>query len=281
MSSIGTLSHPTWKNPALTVAGSDNSAGAGIQADLKTFSAHGCYGLTAVTCVVSEVPGLVSGIQPVRAGLVQSQIELCLEAFPVRAAKTGMLYSTEIVKAVTRALYGRGFPIVVDPVMMASSGDPLLKPSAIQACRELLFPLATLVTPNLDELSLLANRVIPNLKSMREAGKELSQTFGCSFLLKGGHLKGRRAVDILVSPEGVDEFSEDFVKNVSTHGTGCTYSAAITANLANGKPLRESVAAAKTYITETIRQHLSWPNTQALNHGPFPSEKKKVKSFRA
>jgi len=265
----GFLTNPLQKNPALTVAGSDNSAGAGIQADLKTFCAHGCYGLTAVTCVVSEVPGLVSGLQPVRARLVGSQIELCLEAFPVRAAKTGMLYSTEIIRAVTNALYGRGFPIVVDPVMMASSGAPLLKPSAIKAYRDLLFPLATLVTPNLDELSLLANRAIPNLKVMREAGKELSQTLGCSLLLKGGHLKGRRAVDILISPDGVDEFSEDFVQGVSTHGTGCTYSAAITANLANGKSLRESVAAAKTYITKAIQQHLQWSNTQALNH--FPS----------
>ncbi len=260
--------NPSQKNPTLTVAGSDNSAGAGIQADLKTFSAHGCYGLTAVTCVVSEVPDLVSGLQPVRAHLVQSQIELCLSAFPVRAAKTGMLYSAEIVRATSNALYGKGFPIVVDPVMMASSGDPLLKPSAISAYRKLLFPLATLVTPNLDELSLLAGRAIPNLKAMREAGKELSQTFGCSFLLKGGHLKGRRAVDVLISPEGVEEFTEDFVQGVSTHGTGCTYSAAITANLANGKSLSESVAAAKTYITEAIRQHLRWPSTQALNHWP-------------
>ncbi len=264
----GVLRHPPRTHVALTIAGSDNSAGAGIQADLKTFCSLGCYGLTAVTCIVSEVPGLVSGLQPVRASLVRSQIELCMEAFPVRAAKTGMLYSAEIVRAATNALYGRGFPIVVDPVMVASSGDPLLKPSAIKAYRELLFPLATLVTPNLDELSLLAGRPIPNLKAMREAGKELFQTLGCSFLLKGGHLKGRRAVDILVSPEGVEEFSVDFVKGASTHGTGCTYSAAITANLANGKSLRESVAAAKTYITEAIRQHLRWSNTQALNHFP-------------
>jgi len=268
----GATTRPCRQNAVLTIAGSDNSAGAGIQADLKTFSAHGCFGLTAVTCVVSEIPGLVAGIQPVRSRLVQSQIELSLDAFPVRAAKTGMLYSTEIVRATTTALYGRGFPIVVDPVMVASSGDPLLKPSAIKACRELLFPLATLITPNLDELSLLAGRPIPNLKAMREAGKELSQTFGCSFLLKGGHLKGRRAVDLLVSPEGLEEFSEDFVQNVSTHGTGCTYSAAITANLANGKSLQESVAASKAYITAAIRQHLQWPKTQALNHWPGPSK---------
>ncbi|MEX1119232.1 MAG: bifunctional hydroxymethylpyrimidine kinase/phosphomethylpyrimidine kinase [Terrimicrobiaceae bacterium] len=265
---------PRQRNPALSIAGSDNSAGAGIQADLKTFCAHGCYGLTAVTCVVSEVPGLVSAIQPVRGSLVQNQIELCLQAFPVRAVKTGMLYSTEIVRAVARALQGQGIPIVVDPVMMASSGAPLLKPSAVAAYRKLLFPMATLVTPNLDELSLLANRPIPNLRVMRDAGMELAETLGCSLLLKGGHLKGRRAVDVLVSPEGVDEYSEDFIKNVSTHGTGCTYSAAITANLANGKSLRESVAAAKTYVTAAIRHHLRWPNTQALDH--FSSQRREL-----
>lgn len=259
---------------ALAIAGSDNSAGAGIQADLKTFARLGCYGLTAVTCVVSEIPGKVAAIQPIKTGIVASQISLCLEAFPVGAAKTGMLFSTPIIEAVAAVLAGTRIPLVVDPVMVASSGDPLLKKSAIAAYRRLLFPKAALVTPNLDELKILAGREVRNLAEMKDAGRALVDQYGCAFLLKGGHLRGRAAVDFLATAEGFEEFSAPFIRGLETHGTGCTYSAAVTAGLAAGQSLPEAVAAAKSYITKAIGGSLRWGRTCALDHfagpGRFP-----------
>ncbi len=266
---------------ALTVAGSDNSAGAGAQADLKTFSHFGCYGLTAITCVVAEVPGKVAAIQPIRPGIVAEQVRLSFEAFPVAAAKTGMLYSTPIIEAVAdqvEAASGRfahrskrpeaALPLVVDPVMVASSGDPLLKKSAIAAYKKRLFPLATLVTPNLDELAILAGRPVRTLAEMKSAGRHLVEKFGCAFLLKGGHLRGKTAIDILATPQGEEEFAAPFLREIDTHGTGCTYSAAVAANLAQGKPLPQAVAAAKRYVTAAIRGHLRWGRTCALEHFP-------------
>lgn len=257
----------------LTVAGSDNSCGAGLQADLKTISALGGYAQTAATCVVAEVPGRVSAIQPVRPGIVAEQIRLSLEAFPVRAAKTGMLFSTAIIRAVAAAFDERPcWPlVVVDPVMVASSGDPLLKRGATEAYRRLLFPKAALVTPNLDELRMLTGRPCGNLGQMRSAGQHLVEEFGVPFLLKGGHLKGKSAVDLLVGPEGCEEFEAPFVRGAETHGTGCTYSAAIATGLACGLSLREAVAQGKSYITAAIRNRHRWGRTSALNHRLEPA----------
>jgi hydroxymethylpyrimidine/phosphomethylpyrimidine kinase len=250
---------------ALTIAGSDNSAGAGIQADLKAFSRLGCYGLTAVTCVVAEVPGQVAAIQPVKPEIVARQVALSFQAFPVAAAKTGMLFSTPIIEAVAQELARVKIPLVIDPVMVASSGDPLLKKSAIAAYLRLLFPLAALVTPNLDELQILAGRRVRNLEEMKEAGRLLVDRYGCAFLLKGGHLRGKRAVDFLATADGFEEFSAPFVRGVETHGTGCTYSASITAGLASGKSLVRSVSAAKRQITRAIAGSLHWGKTCALD----------------
>lgn len=250
---------------ALTIAGSDNSAGAGIQADLKTFSRLGCYGLTAVTCVVAEIPGKVEAIQAIKPEIVGSQVALSFQAFPIGAAKTGMLFSTPIIEAVARELLPTKVPLVIDPVMVASSGDPLLKKSAISAYRRMLFPLATLITPNLDELQILAGRPVRNLEEMKDAGRSLVDRYGCAFLLKGGHLRGKVAVDFLATAEGLEEFSAPFVRGVDTHGTGCTYSAAITAGLANGKSLSLSVGEAKCHITRAITGSLRWGRTSALD----------------
>jgi hydroxymethylpyrimidine/phosphomethylpyrimidine kinase len=256
----------------LSVAGSDSSCGAGAQADLKTFGAHGCHGLTAITCVVSEVPGKVEDLQPIRPLLVASQVAILRRTFPVAAAKTGMLYSAAIVNAVAGELEKLRCPVVVDPVMVASSGDPLLAPGAVKACTERLFPHATLVTPNLDELSLLVGRPIRHLREMEEAGWALADAFGCAFLLKGGHLGGRTATDLLVQEGTITRFDAPFVTGVSTHGTGCTYSAAIAANLAWGKPLVESVGRAKDFITAAIRHSFRWKTIQALNQiAPAPA----------
>jgi hydroxymethylpyrimidine/phosphomethylpyrimidine kinase len=256
------------KPVVMTIAGSDNSAGAGAQADLKTFSHFGCYGLTAITCVVAEVPGKVSAIQAIKPEIVAGQVSLSFAAFPVAAVKTGMLFSTAIIEVVAGVLKGRA-NLVIDPVMVASSGDRLLKKSAVEAYQKTLFPLATLITPNLDELKILAGRDVRNLAEMKEAGRELVEKYGCAILLKGGHLRGKSAVDILATVEGFEAFSAPFVRGVETHGTGCTYSAAVAANLALGHSLSQAVAAGKTYITAAIGRHLRWGRTCALEHFPL------------
>jgi hydroxymethylpyrimidine/phosphomethylpyrimidine kinase len=261
---------------ALTIAGSDSSAGAGIQADLKTFSALGVYGLTAVTCVVAEIPGKVSQIVPVSAAIVHEQIEV-LANFPIDAIKTGLLWSAEIISAVAKALRGKGrmsaqrIPIVIDPVIVATSGDMLLEPAAIEAYENELFPLATLITPNLDEAERLLGTEIKDPQTMHRSGKELEREFGSAILLKGGHLRGRDAVDLLFIDGKVIEFSAPFVRGVATHGTGCTYSAAITAGLASGLLLEEAITRAKKFVTESIAQHFRWTslsgkNLDALKH---------------
>lgn len=252
----------------LTIAGSDNSCGAGAQADLKTITALGGYAQTAITCVVAEVPGQVSAIQAIHPQIVAEQVRLSFQAFPVAAIKTGMLYSAPIIRAIAAELdkLRKLPPLVVDPVMVASSGDPLLKKSAISAYENLLFPRAALVTPNLDELRILSGRPCRNIEEMRAAGLSLFEKFGVPFLLKGGHLKARTAVDIIVGEAGCEEFHVDFIRGADTHGTGCTFSAAIATGLAQGLSRTESVSRAKTYITEAIATRLRWKKTTALNH---------------
>jgi hydroxymethylpyrimidine/phosphomethylpyrimidine kinase len=252
---------------ALTIAGSDCSAGAGLQADLKTFSALGVYGLTAVTCVVAEVPRKVSRIDGIDPRNVRQQIELCLTNFPVRAIKTGLLFSAEIVETVADALekLAAKIPLVVDPVMVATSGDALLQPGAVAAYRRRLFPRATLVTPNMAEAAALTGKTVRNLEEMRAAGADLAQEFGTRFLIKGGHLGGERAIDLLCGATQVQECSAPFVGGVSTHGTGCTYSAAIAARLACGDSLETAVARGKEFVSRAIAEHLTWKNIHALN----------------
>ena len=257
----------------LTIAGSDNSAGAGLQADSKTIAALGGYALTAVTCVVAEVPGKVSMIQPLRPAIVAEQVRLAFEAFPVAAVKTGMLYSESIIEAVIDALLvatkslKKKPALVVDPVMVASSGDLLLKPAAVRAYRRALLPLATLVTPNLNELEVLAGRAVKSLREMESAGRELAEQFQVAFLLKGGHLRGREAVDVLVQPGGGSErFAAPFIRGADPHGTGCTYSAAIATGLARGLTLREATGGAKRFITRAIERRHRWGRTEILGH---------------
>ncbi len=252
---------------ALTIAGSDNSAGAGAQADLKTFTAHGVYGLTAITCVVAEVPGRVSAIQPVDLEVVRQQIELSLTEYPVAAIKTGMLHSRAVIELAAELLAGSKAPLVVDPVMVASSGDPLLEPAAVAAYQERLFPLATLVTPNLDEARTLLGRPIRDVAEMKTAGIELARRYGAAFLMKGGHLGGEEAIDLLCFAEGrAEEFRAPFTRGVSTHGTGCTYSAAIAAGLASGLELAAAAAQAKRFVTAAVAGFFRWGRIDALNH---------------
>ncbi len=262
---------------ALTIAGSDSSAGAGVQADLKTFSALGVYGLTAVTCVVAETPGKVSRIEPVSAEIVREQIALLFRNFPIAAAKTGLLCSAEIVEVVARAIVdlsadsAKRFPLVIDPVIVATSGDRLLEPRAIELYERELFPLATLLTPNLNEAEKLLGEPIRHLQAMRNAGKEMQRKYGVSILLKGGHLTRGDAADLLFVGDKVSEFSVPFVHDVATHGTGCTYSAAIAAGLASGLSLESAVRRAKKFVTASIARRFRWTSSSgkqldALNH---------------
>jgi hydroxymethylpyrimidine/phosphomethylpyrimidine kinase len=261
---------------ALTVAGSDCSAGAGIQADLKTFSALGVYGLTAVTCIVAEVPRKVSRIEPVTATMVREQIEVLLKNFRVGAIKTGLLCSADIVSAVVQAIQDTGretarpLPLVVDPVMIATSGDNLLGPGAVESYKNKLFPLATLITPNLNEAALLLETTIEDRKQMENAARALAREYRASILLKGGHLRGDNAIDLLFHHGELTEFPAPFVPGVETHGTGCTYSAAITAGLASGFSLEPAIKRAKKFVTESIARHFRWKRDSteidALNH---------------
>jgi hydroxymethylpyrimidine/phosphomethylpyrimidine kinase len=249
---------------ALSIAGSDSSAGAGIQADLKTFSALGVYGLTAVTCIVAEIPGRVSRIEPVSAKIVREQIEVLARSFEISAIKTGLLCSAENISAVAKAIqeigkpFARRIPLVIDPILIATSGDPLLEPAAIETYEKDLFPLASLITPNLDEAGRLLEMKIKDHQSMRVAGKQLHEKFGTGILLKGGHLTGDYAVDLLFVDGKVVEFAAPFVRGVATHGTGCTYSAAITAGLAKGLSLEEAINQAKKFATDSIARHFRW-----------------------
>ncbi|MEY2564628.1 MAG: hydroxymethylpyrimidine/phosphomethylpyrimidine kinase [Verrucomicrobiota bacterium] len=262
---------------ALSIAGSDSSAGAGIQADLKTFSALGVYGLTAITCVVAETPGRVSRIEGVTAAMVGEQISVLLENFPVAAIKTGLLFSGEIVAEVARTLRAHGakgnsaIPLVIDPVMVATSGDLLLRDDAVESYERDLFPLAALLTPNLSEATQLLGEPVQDVATMREAGARLANKYGIPILLKGGHLAGQNAIDLLFVEGAVVEFTAPFSRGIATHGTGCTYSAAIAASLASGLSLEEAVRRAKKFVTAAIAQHRRWPSPggaplQALNH---------------
>jgi hydroxymethylpyrimidine/phosphomethylpyrimidine kinase len=259
---------------AITIAGSDNSAGAGIQADLKTFSHFGVYGLTVLTCVVAEVPGKVVSIQPVELDVIRDQLTLSLTHFPVSAIKTGMLYSRAIIDLVSDLLEAvEPRPaLVVDPVMVAGSGDPLLQPDAVNQYVARLFPLATVITPNLDEAAVLRREKVRSLEEMHVAATALFAKYRVPILLKGGHLAADVATDLLVGSDGAREFSAPFEKGVITHGTGCTYSAAIAANLALGSSLEESVKMAKDYVTECIRSSFRWETEKgsisALGHFP-------------
>jgi hydroxymethylpyrimidine/phosphomethylpyrimidine kinase len=241
---------------ALTIAGSDSGGGAGIQADLKTFAAFGVHGASALTCVTAQNSSRVSAIQPCRPEIVREQIEAVLEGYVPRAVKTGMLYSAAIILAVSESLeLAPHLPLILDPVMVASSGRRLLQPSALKALREKLLPRATLITPNLDEAALLTKRALRTVEASRAAAREIHEQFGCAVLVKGGHLpNAREAADIFYDGKTELLLTAPFIKGLRTHGTGCTYSAAITAGLALGLSLPAAVERGKNFITQAIAQ---------------------------
>lgn len=253
----------------LSIAGSDCSAGAGIQADLKAGFALGCYPLTAITCVVSEVPGKVEGIVAMEPQFVADQVRICLQHFPVAAIKTGMLYSPEIVRAVTAELADYTGPIVVDPVMIATAGEPLILQAAISVYEQSLMPRTTLLTPNLDELVKLLGTTedIRSADDLQQAALQLTRRYNCAVLAKGGHLGGDTCTDILVQKDGsCHRWSHPRTLGISTHGTGCTLSSAIAAQLAHGHDLVPAVEQALQYITRAIAKSHKLGELWAVNH---------------
>lgn len=255
---------------ALTIAGSDCSSGAGIQADLKAFSAAGIYGLTAVTSVISEVPGQVAQIQPMPAEMVRSQVQVLQTSFPIAAAKTGLLATAEIVDELRELLQTHPWPLVVDPVAVASTGTSLVGPGFREAMAQFIPRCATLVTPNRGEAEELLGTAI---NSPEHAAEKLADRYGCAVLLKGGHFDGTHSIDYLAHDSGVEPISRERLPIGEIHGTGCTYSAAITAQLARGLQLAEAVHAARDYLQESLKNALSWADeggksVKALEHFP-------------
>ena len=239
---------------ALTIAGSDSGGGAGIQADLKTFATLGVHGTSAITCITAQNPKKVFRVQPCDPKIVREQIEAVFAELPPAAAKTGMLYSEEILRVVVSFFKTRRqILLVVDPVMVSTSGANLLKPSARKFLPGELLPLATLVTPNLDESAALTGKRPRSVEEMRDVAKEIFQRFGCAALVKGGHLQNSRAAtDVFFDGRSEIILAAPFVRGVRLHGTGCTYSAAITAHLALGRPLPDAVRLGKKFITHSI-----------------------------
>ncbi len=240
----------------LIIAGSDSSGGAGIQADLKTVSALGAFGMTAITALTAQNTTGVFGVIEIEPKFVLQQIEVCVNDIGCDSVKVGMLSSPAIIEAVASAISSHKLkPLVVDPVMIAKSGAPLLRPEAIATLKTKLLPLATVTTPNLHEAGALTGREIKTLAQMKEAAQAIFDLGPANVVVKGGHLEGV-AADVLFDGRDFTEFRAERIDTKNTHGTGCIFASAIAANLAHKKAVRESVAAAKEFITCAIRSAL-------------------------
>ncbi len=249
---------------ALTIAGSDSGGGAGIQADLKTFAAHGVHGTSAITAVTAQNSVAVTDYVALEPRIVVAQIEAVASDMVVSAAKTGMLATRAIVEAVAAVVARLHIPnLVVDPVMVAKSGDRLLDAAAETAYIRHLFPVATVVTPNLAEAEALLGRPVRTLAAMREAARAIKDMGPRAVVVKGGHLEGP-PVDVYFDGRRLEDLSGERIATRNTHGTGCTYSAAIAARLALGSGLADAVREAKAYLTEAIRRSYS----VGRGHGP-------------
>jgi hydroxymethylpyrimidine/phosphomethylpyrimidine kinase len=240
---------------ALTIAGSDSGGGAGIQADLKTFTAHGVFGTSAVTAITAQNTLGVTAWRAVPADLVTAQIEAVVGDIGVDGVKTGMLATAAIVEAVAAAIESLELPrVVVDPVMVAKGGARLLDDDAVGAMRAELIPRAYVVTPNAAEAATLAGMPVRTLDQAREAAKRIAALGPGAVIVKGGHLESADAIDVFYDGRHTVELRAERIDTRHTHGTGCTFSSAIAANLALGLPLADAVARAKKYLTEAIRR---------------------------
>lgn len=254
---------------ALTIAGSDSGGGAGIQADLKTFSALGCFGMSAITALTAQNTRTVTGIFPVPPEFIGKQIDAVMEDIGTDAVKIGMLHSPDVIETVARKLVQWQSPnIVLDPVMISKSGDKLLRDDAVKALKTVLIPEATIITPNLPEASVLLDWEVETREDMVRAAKELA-TLGCdNVLLKGGHLDHEDSSDLLYqkSTDTLTEFPGSRIQTVNSHGTGCTLSSALCANLAKGIGLETAVQNAKSYITGALSAGVDYKTGKG--HGP-------------
>jgi hydroxymethylpyrimidine/phosphomethylpyrimidine kinase len=255
-----------YRGVALTIAGSDSSGGAGIQADLKTFEAFDVYGMSVITALTAQNTYSVSGIFPVSPDFVELQIEAIFNDIIPDAIKTGMLLNAPIIESVARAIKKYQVEkLVVDPVMVSKSGARLLEEDAIEALLNNLLPISFLITPNVFEAQIISKMEIKTHRDLIKAGTEILKKGPKWVLMKGGHIEGKDAIDILVSRDGAWEFRGKRISTQHDHGTGCTISAAITALLAMGKEVPETVSIAKKYIQEAIKEapHLG------KGHGPL------------
>jgi hydroxymethylpyrimidine/phosphomethylpyrimidine kinase len=259
----------------LTIAGSDSGGGAGIQADLKTFAALGCYGMTAITALTAQNTVGVQGIHAVPAEFLKAQIQAVVEDIGVDAVKIGMLHAPGIVDVVAWAIdHYRLTNIVLDPVMVATSGDRLIAQETVAVLVAKLFPRASIITPNLDEAALLLNRSITGVSELDQAATDLLQMGARAVLLKGGHLAGDEVVDVLLEP-GVSpkHLASKRIASRNVHGTGCTLSSAIAAHLALGHRLNEAVVLARAFILRAIANGANvaiGAGHGPLNHGFAP-----------
>ena len=261
---------------ALTIAGSDSGGGAGIQADLKTFHRFGVFGTSVITAVTAQNTLGVLAVHLVPVEMVRAQLAALAADLPAHACKTGMLASTAVVRAVAESL-DPGIPYVCDPVMVASSGDRLLDADAERVIAERLIPGATLVTPNLDEATILAGFSVADPAAMQRAGRALLERGAQAVLVKGGHLPGDTLVDLLVTPDGTRRYEHPRIATSSTHGTGCTLSAAITAGLASrrdrgARGRQVASAVLESAVTDALEYlHLAIANAPGLGagHGPI------------
>ncbi len=253
---------------ALTIAGSDSGGGAGIQVDLRTFSALGVYGTCAITCLTAQNPNGVSMVEAVEEDMIEAQLAQVSDYFAVGALKTGMLFSEKIIVTVARFIADHpDIPAVVDPVMVASSGAVLLEANAIEALKGSLLPKAAIITPNLDEARVLLGTRPSDLSQMKEAAMEISRRFGTAVLLKGGHLETDILTDVLYKAEnGMTLLTSKRNQTIDTHGSGCTLAAAIAASLARGFELQAAVVAAHAYLKASIAAPLRVGSRDYINH---------------
>ncbi|PAE26295.1 MULTISPECIES: bifunctional hydroxymethylpyrimidine kinase/phosphomethylpyrimidine kinase [Bacillaceae] len=252
-------------NKALTIAGSDSGGGAGIQADLKTFQELGVFGMSALTAVTAQNTRGVQGVYPMTAEAVASQLQSIGEDLRPDAVKSGMLFSAEIIETVSKEIAEYGWNnIVIDPVMIAKGGACLLQTEAILAMKKHLIPLSMVITPNIPEAEVLTDANIRSMKDKRKAAKELHRLGARHVIIKGGHDEGKVAADLLFDGESFTEFKSNRIQTVNTHGTGCTFSAAITAGLAEGFSVPQAVDRAKQFIQAAIEHDLRIGS----GHGP-------------
>ncbi|WP_454062667.1 bifunctional hydroxymethylpyrimidine kinase/phosphomethylpyrimidine kinase [Candidatus Nitrospira salsa] len=255
------------KKQVLTIAGSDSGGGAGIQADLKTMSAHGVFGMSVITSITAQNTQEVTSVHDLPLSIIEAQLDAVFVDFDVAAVKIGMLATADIVQTVSKKITQyEGKNLIVDPVMVSKSGHTLLQTDAIQVLKTDLIPMALLITPNIHEAELLTETKIQTLADVRLACKTL-QALGCQHvLIKGGHFLEKPAMDVLYDGRFFRMYPGEYIDTPHTHGTGCTYASAIAANLAKGLPLPDSIEAAKRYITAAIR------NALAIGHGHGPTD---------